>query len=92
MFCAKNHIFALDAFKEKDLLKAHGVMMLNEIYKTLKEHQGDPLPDKVHDKLPNKVPNKVERHPRGGINTLIFVFISWKALKERKFFLYLQTK
>ena len=33
--------------------------MLNEIYKTLKEHQGDPLPDKVHDKLPNKVPNKI---------------------------------
>jgi hypothetical protein len=28
----------------------------------------------------------------GGINTLIFVFFSWKALKERKHFLYLQTK
>ena len=66
----------LDAFKEKDLLKAHGVMMealvdnagqsgpfidfmLNEIYKTLKEHQGEPLPNKLHDKIPNKVPNKI---------------------------------
>ena len=33
--------------------------MLNEIYKTLKEHQGEALPDKLHDKLPNKVPNKI---------------------------------
>lgn len=33
--------------------------MLNEIYKTLKEHQGEPLPDKLHDKVPNKVPNKI---------------------------------
>jgi len=33
--------------------------MLNEIYKTLKEHQGEPLPDKLHDKVPNKIPNKV---------------------------------
>lgn len=112
----------LDAFKEKDLLKAHGVMMqalvddasryrrggvgvfgekgvvhlappadrvpmlmgdlfeyydaitastnagqsgpfidfmLNEIYKTLKSHQGEPLYDKLHDKVPNKIPNKV---------------------------------
>ena len=33
--------------------------MLNEIYKTLKEHQGEALPDKLHDKVPNKVPNKL---------------------------------
>ena len=33
--------------------------MLNEIYKTLKEHQGEALPDKLHDKVPNKVPNKI---------------------------------
>ena len=33
--------------------------MLNEIYKTLKEHQGEALPDKLHDKVPNKVPKKV---------------------------------
>ena len=33
--------------------------MLNEIYKTLKEHQGEALPDKLHDKAPNKLPNKV---------------------------------
>ena len=33
--------------------------MLNEIYKTLKSHQGEPLPDKLHDNIPNKVPNKV---------------------------------
>ena len=33
--------------------------MLNEIYKTLKEHQGEALPDKLHDKVPNKIPNKV---------------------------------
>ena len=35
--------------------------MLNEIYKTLKEHQGEPLPDKLHDKVPNKVPNKLRQ-------------------------------
>ena len=33
--------------------------MLNEIYKTLKSHQGEPLNDKLHGKVPNKVPNKV---------------------------------
>ena len=33
--------------------------MLNEIYKTLKSHQGEPLHDKLHGKVPNKVPNKV---------------------------------
>ena len=33
--------------------------MLNEIYKTLKEHQGEPLPDKVPLEVPNKIPNKV---------------------------------
>ena len=33
--------------------------MLNEIYKTLKEHQGEPLSDRQPDKVPNKVPNKV---------------------------------
>lgn len=33
--------------------------MLNEIYKTLKEHQGEALPDKLHDKVTNKVPKKV---------------------------------
>jgi Fic family protein len=33
--------------------------MLNEIYKTLKSHQGEPLYDKLHDKVPNKIPNKV---------------------------------
>ena len=101
----------LDAFKEEDLLKAHGVMMqalvddagryrrggvgvfgekglvhfasqqayydaitastnagesgpfidfmLQEIHKTLKAHQGEPLPDKQQYKVPNKIPNKV---------------------------------
>lgn len=105
----------LDAFKEEDLLQAHGVMMqalvddaghyrrggvgvfgekglvhlappaervpmlmsdlfnctnagesgpfidfmLQEIHKTLKAHQGEPLPDKQQYKVPNKVPNKV---------------------------------
>ena len=33
--------------------------MLNEIYKTLKSHQGEPLHDKLHDKIPNNTPNKV---------------------------------
>ena len=33
--------------------------MLNEIYKTLKEHQGEPLPKKLHDKVPKKVADKV---------------------------------
>jgi Fic family protein len=33
--------------------------MLNEIYNTLKTHQGEPLPDKLQDKVPKKVPNKV---------------------------------
>ena len=33
--------------------------MLNEIYKTLKEHQGEPLPNKLHDKVPKKVADKV---------------------------------
>ena len=31
--------------------------MLNEIYKTLKSHQGAPLQEKV----PNKVPNKLKK-------------------------------
>ena len=39
--------------------------MLNEIYKTLKEHQGNPLPNKdqkiVPNKVPDKVPNKLRR-------------------------------
>ena len=33
--------------------------MLNEIYKILKEHQGEPLPKKLHDKVPKKVADKV---------------------------------
>lgn len=33
--------------------------MLNEIYKTLKEHQGEALPDKLHDKVSKKVADKV---------------------------------
>ena len=33
--------------------------MLNEIYKTLKSHQGAPLQEKVPNKVPNKFPNKV---------------------------------
>ena len=32
--------------------------MLNEIYKTLKSHQGEPLHDKLHDKVADKVANK----------------------------------
>ncbi|MBR1799599.1 MAG: Fic family protein [Bacteroidales bacterium] len=42
--------------------------MLDEIYKTLKAHQGEPLPDKVPESVPNKTPNKVpnklrNKHP-----------------------------
>ena len=33
--------------------------MLGEIYKTLKAHQGEPLPNKVPGEVPNKIPNKV---------------------------------
>ena len=33
--------------------------MLGEIYKTLKAHQGEPLPDKVQEEVPNKIPDKV---------------------------------
>ncbi len=33
--------------------------MLDEIYKTLKSHQGAPLPEKIPNKIPNKVPNKL---------------------------------
>ena len=33
--------------------------MLNEIFKTLKAHQGEPLPDIVPSEVPNKIPNKV---------------------------------
>lgn len=33
--------------------------MLNEIYKTLKSHQGEPLHDKLHDKVADKVADKV---------------------------------
>ena len=33
--------------------------MLNEILRTLKAHQGEPLSDKVPSEVPNKVPNKV---------------------------------
>ena len=33
--------------------------MLNEIYKTLKSHQGEPLPDKVPDKVADKVADKI---------------------------------
>ena len=39
--------------------------MLNEIYKTLKEHQGEQLPDKVPSGVPNKIPNKVPNKLRG---------------------------
>ena len=38
--------------------------MLGEIYQTLKQHQGEPLPDKVTNEVPNKVPNKlIRQHP-----------------------------
>ena len=38
--------------------------MLNEIFQTLKAHQGEPLPDKVPSGVPNKVPNKLRsKHP-----------------------------
>jgi Fic family protein len=33
--------------------------MLAEIFKTLKAHQGEPLPNKVQEQVPNKIPNKV---------------------------------
>ncbi len=33
--------------------------MLSEIFKTLKAHQGEPLPNKVQEEVPNKVPNKI---------------------------------
>ena len=33
--------------------------MLDEIYKTLKTHQGEPLPDKVADKVASKSAQKV---------------------------------
>ena len=33
--------------------------MLNEILRTLKAHQGEPLSDKVPPEVPNKIPNKV---------------------------------
>jgi len=33
--------------------------MLAEIFKTLKAHQGEPLPNKVQKQVPNKIPNKV---------------------------------
>ena len=35
--------------------------MLNEIFKTLKAHQGAPIPDKAPVKVPNKVPNKLKK-------------------------------
>ena len=35
--------------------------MLNEIYKTLKSHQGAPLQEKVPNKVPNKVPDKLKK-------------------------------
>ena len=34
--------------------------MLNEIYKTLKSHQGEPVQDIVPNKVPDKVPNKLK--------------------------------
>ena len=33
--------------------------MLAEIFKTLKSHQGEPLPNKDQEQVPNKTPNKV---------------------------------
>ena len=35
--------------------------MLNEIFATLKSHQGDPLQEKVPNKVPNKIPNKLKK-------------------------------
>ena len=35
--------------------------MLNEIYKTLKSHQGEPLHDKLHDKLHDMFPELSEK-------------------------------
>ena len=35
--------------------------MLNEIYKTLKSHQGAPLQNKLHDKLHDKFPELSEK-------------------------------
>ena len=38
--------------------------MLEEILKTLKAHQGEPLLEKVPNKVPNKIPNKIKKeHP-----------------------------
>ena len=35
--------------------------MLNEIYKTLKSHQGAPLEENIPNKVPNKVPDKLKK-------------------------------
>ena len=48
--------------------------MLAEIFKTLKAHQGEPLPNKVQEEVPNKIPNKVpnklkKAHPQIGEET-----------------------
>ena len=56
-----------DAIAESTRLGQSGPFidfMLGEIYQTLKQHQGEPLPDKVTNEVPNKVPNKlIRQHP-----------------------------
>ena len=49
--------------------------MLNEIYKTVKEHQGEPLSDKV----PNKVPNKLRLQYPGLSDATWEVYLELKA-------------
>ena len=52
--------------------------MLNEIYKTLKSHQGEPLPDKLHDNIPNKVPNKLKQQYPGLSDAVWDVYLEFK--------------
>lgn len=52
--------------------------MLNEIYETLKSHQGEPLPDKLHDNIPNKVPNKLKQQYPGLSDAVWNVYLELK--------------
>ena len=47
--------------------------------KTLKEHQGEPLPDKVPKKVPNKVPNKLRLQYPGLSDATWEVYLELKA-------------
>lgn len=53
--------------------------MLNEIYKTLKEHQGEPLSDRLPEKVPNKVPNKLRLQFPGLSDAVWDVYLELKA-------------